>query len=389
MLIPYNTDAPVYHFPAATLGLIVANVLAFAITGAGDVQGHSGWILHYGSVNPIEWLSSLFFHMGPLHLLGNMLFLWVFGLVVEGKIGWQRFLILYFTIGIAQNIVEQLIMLVPASTPLGSAGASGAIFGLLAVAMVWAPKNDIRCFLFLAIRGLFIDISILFMAVAYIVIELLLAAYKEFAMSSQIIHLLGGVLGLGIGAWMVKHGRVDCEKWDLFSVMKGANNAALPLQDYQHVGTEEAMRRLSESGSFNFTPKAQEAAAQIVDLIDSEKYRSAANELRRHQHLVTDYQLEQQPLRQLVRGLYRLKEWDAVTPLIAEFIERFPGDSAGMHIRHAAILLEVHKRPKAASRAAELVDVDRLNDRQRRELQKIKRAARKLVESGHLELGSD
>lgn len=386
MLIPYNTDAPVYHFPAATLGLIVTNVLCFAITGAGDVTAHFGWILEYGTVNPLQWLSSLFFHQGPLHLIGNMIFLWVFGLVVEGKVGWERFLTLYFAIGLAQNVIEQLIMLIPEDPPLGSAGASGAIFGLLAVSMVWAPRNDIRCLFFMFIRGVLLDISILFMAAAYIAIELLRAAYTEFAMSTQVIHLLGGVLGFGIGAWMVKRQHVDCEKWDLFSLMRGANKAALPLEDYHHVGAEEAMRRLTESGSFNFTPKAQQAAAHIVELIENEKYRSALNELRQHRHLVPDYSLEQKPLRLLVRGLYRLKEWDAVTPLITEFIERFPDDSSGMHIRHAAILLEVHKRPKAALRAAGHVDADRLNPRQLREFQKIQRTAKKLIDSGHLEL---
>ncbi len=386
MLIPYNTDAPVYHFPAATLGLIVVNVLCFTATGAGDVEGHAAWILHYGSINPIQWISSLFFHMGPLHLLGNMLFLWVFGLVVEGKVGWRRFLGLYFTIGVAQNVIEQLIMLIPETTPTGSTGASGAIFGLLAVAMVWAPRNDIRCLLYLLIRVLAFDISILMMSVVYIAIELLLAAYKEFAMSSQVIHLLGGVIGFGAAVWMLKRKHVDCEQWDLFSLMRGENNAALPLQDYHHVGTEEAIRRLSESGSFNLTPKAQQAAAHIVELIENEKYRSALNELRQHKHLVADYHLPREPLSLLVRGLYRLKEWDAVTPLIAEFIERFPADSSGMHIRNAAILLEVQKRPKAALRAAKRVNVERLNARQVREFEKIKRAANKLIDSGHLEV---
>ena len=54
--------------------------------------------------------------------------------------------------------------------------------------------------------------------------------------------------------------------------------------------------------------------------------------------------------------------------------------------RLAAILLEVDKRPKAALRAAEEVDESRLKPRQAKELAKIRRAAQKLIDSGHLEL---
>src|SRR5688500_1721165 len=98
MIIPYNTDAPLYHRPFATIGLIAANTLAFvALLGHPNVES---WMLALGQgLHPLQWITSLFLHDGLMHLLGNMFFLWVFGLVIEGKLGWWRFLLVYLGLG--------------------------------------------------------------------------------------------------------------------------------------------------------------------------------------------------------------------------------------------------------------------------------------------------
>ena len=60
MLIPINTDAPLYHFPYATIGLIVANVVCFAATGfAMNDRLLEPWMLEYGNgINPLEWITA-------------------------------------------------------------------------------------------------------------------------------------------------------------------------------------------------------------------------------------------------------------------------------------------------------------------------------------------
>ncbi len=57
-----------------------------------------------------------------MHLVGNMFFLWGFGLVVEGKLGWWRFLLLYLTIGAIYSVIIQTSML--GATEGGALGAS-------------------------------------------------------------------------------------------------------------------------------------------------------------------------------------------------------------------------------------------------------------------------
>ncbi len=110
MILPYSTDAPIYHFPWMTIALIVVNCLTFALTGMG--YNNDGWLLQYGNgLHPLEWVAYNFLHFGIGHLLGNMFFLWAFGIVVEGKLGWWKFLGVYMAIGIVGGFLIQLTML--------------------------------------------------------------------------------------------------------------------------------------------------------------------------------------------------------------------------------------------------------------------------------------
>src|SRR4051794_15051327 len=104
MLIPYSTDAPIYHWPFATVGTIVVNIAIWLLVAAMPeeqqewIAGHL--ILVYGTWNPLQWLTSNYIHADFMHVFGNMLVLWGIGVVVEGKIGWWRFLALYNGIGL-------------------------------------------------------------------------------------------------------------------------------------------------------------------------------------------------------------------------------------------------------------------------------------------------
>ncbi len=110
MIIPYSTDAPIYYFPWMTITLIVVNCVTFALTGMG--MHNEGWLLQYGNgLHPLEWVAYSFLHFGPVHLLGNMFFLWAFGIVVEGKLGWWKFLSIYLAIGIVGGFLIQVAML--------------------------------------------------------------------------------------------------------------------------------------------------------------------------------------------------------------------------------------------------------------------------------------
>ena len=110
---PLTSDAPLYHWPRATVGLIAANVVAFAAVRSGlggseeVVLTQVGLVLGNG-LHPLQWVTSNFVHLSFLHLAGNMMFLWAFGLIVEGKLGWRKFLAVYFAAGVLECAAGQV-----------------------------------------------------------------------------------------------------------------------------------------------------------------------------------------------------------------------------------------------------------------------------------------
>ncbi|EGF27707.1 rhomboid family intramembrane serine protease [Rhodopirellula baltica] len=218
MFLPYGTDAPVYHYPVATIGIIAANTGLFLLTGMGEYGAHDWLILEFDRINPFQWVTSAFMHASWSHLIGNMVFLWCFGLVIEGKLGWQRFTLLYLGLALADGAIGQIPMFMFSDGQGGALGASGVIFALLAVAVIWAPQNDIHFFYMWSwfFCGT-IDIPISVVAIFYFAIEFLQVAWTGIQMSTPMLHLLGMSVGIPFAIFMLKHQLVDCEGWDLFS----------------------------------------------------------------------------------------------------------------------------------------------------------------------------
>jgi membrane associated rhomboid family serine protease len=107
--------------------------------------GYQAWLHEWGFV-PVApsletYFSSMFMHGGFMHLAGNMLFLFVFGDNVEGRLGHLNYLLTYLACGLAAVLLFQV--LAPGSTiPL--VGASGAIFGVEGFYFLSFPKNRVR-----------------------------------------------------------------------------------------------------------------------------------------------------------------------------------------------------------------------------------------------------
>jgi membrane associated rhomboid family serine protease len=86
-------------------------------------------------------LISMFLHGGWMHILGNALFLWVFGNNVEDVVGRRRFLAFYLICGFAAAAAH---ILVDPGSPVPTVGASGAISGVMGAYLVLFPKVRVR-----------------------------------------------------------------------------------------------------------------------------------------------------------------------------------------------------------------------------------------------------
>ena len=95
-------------------------------------------------------VTSIFVHFDLMHLIGNMLFLWVFGISVENATGHFRFVLLFLLCGIGAGIGQALVD--PYSVIPG-VGASGAVSGILGAYILVYPYQRIRILYFLGYRG--------------------------------------------------------------------------------------------------------------------------------------------------------------------------------------------------------------------------------------------
>ena len=112
-----------------------------------DSLGNTGKIEHYATPLPVyfNFLSSMFMHGDFMHIIGNMLFLWVFGDNIENLIGHVRYLIFYLVCGIAAALGQ--VLLSPDSI-IPMLGASGAISGVLGGYILLFPTRRVRALLF-------------------------------------------------------------------------------------------------------------------------------------------------------------------------------------------------------------------------------------------------
>jgi len=152
MFIPLRDENPTRRIPYVTVLLIAANIVIFAL-GAASPHGLEQNALRFGAV-PYEiahfrspgaplslpplltLLTSLFMHGSLLHLLGNMLYLWIFGNNIEDTLGSFRFALFYLVCGLAAGLTQ--VAASPGSR-LPMIGASGAIAGVLGAYLLLFP----------------------------------------------------------------------------------------------------------------------------------------------------------------------------------------------------------------------------------------------------------
>jgi len=97
----------------------------------------------------ITLITSMFMHGGIGHILGNMLFLWIFGDNVEDRLGHLQYLLFYITVGILASLAHVATCVVLKSDLLTpSLGASGAISGVMGAYLLFFPNNSVTVLIF-------------------------------------------------------------------------------------------------------------------------------------------------------------------------------------------------------------------------------------------------
>ncbi len=198
-MLPLREHRKLERRAYATWALLVLLAVAYVLQMATSVAASRFGLVpsHMGGARIATLLSHVAVHASVLHLLGNLLFLGVFGPGVEDTLGRTRFMILFCSAGIAGGLAKWAV---DASSVVPMVGASGAISGLLGAAVVLAPRSPVLTWVPYFIVVQLVEVPMFVFVVAWLGLQLTFAylsigggiAVAPFA------HLGGFLLGMGL-----------------------------------------------------------------------------------------------------------------------------------------------------------------------------------------------
>jgi len=188
-MIPLKNENPSRTIPFINILLIMANIFIFGWQLYSLIQESTPLYLRLGFIPyefshfkdiaphnlvpfPLTIFTAMFLHGGWLHLLGNMLYLWIFGDNVEDRLGHVRYLLFYLLCGISATLLHGFMDL---GSHVPVIGASGAIAGVLGAYMVLFPTARIKTLVILFVFIRLIRIPAVILLGYWILIQVLSA----------------------------------------------------------------------------------------------------------------------------------------------------------------------------------------------------------------------
>jgi membrane associated rhomboid family serine protease len=225
-VIPLHDDVPARRFPVVTAFFIAANVAVFVfeltlpragltLTGLYARAGVTPFELAHGLDVPprdlVPWwatmFSAMFIHGGWLHLIFNMLYLWIFGNSVEDAMTRPRFVALYLVCGMVATATQ---VMSAASSTVPLIGASGAIAGVLGAYIVLFPRARVLSVLTLGVIFPVVSVPawiLLGVWLAIQAVEGLLSFGHPAAGVAFFAHVGGFVAGMGLALLLARRPR--------------------------------------------------------------------------------------------------------------------------------------------------------------------------------------
>ena len=161
-MIPLRDDNPTTIKPVVTVALIVVNAMVFMYQLSLEPKQGELFVYEFGAIPAVIFgsgnlppeveaipetippvltiFTSMFLHGGFMHLIGNMLYLWIFGNNIEDAMGHARFIVFYVVTGVAASFAHALTNL---DSTVPTIGASGAISGVLGAYLLLYPRAQV------------------------------------------------------------------------------------------------------------------------------------------------------------------------------------------------------------------------------------------------------
>ena len=194
MVFPIRTDSPLRRTPYVNWALILANVFVYIC------QLRFSWVqerfaLDASDPQVLHFLTYQFLHGDPWHLIGNMLFLYIFGNNVNDKLGNLGYLAFYLAGGVFAAIVFCVL-----GGDGGLVGASGSISAVTGAFLVLLPRTNVTLLVFFILIGLF-EISSMWVIIAFflmdVINQLVVQSYGGGGVAHTA-HIGGTLFGVGL-----------------------------------------------------------------------------------------------------------------------------------------------------------------------------------------------
>ncbi len=383
-IVPTGTDAPLYHWPFATGGVMLLNIVVLVLQYAFPEQAES-FMLQFGTINPIQWISSWLMHAGPFHLIGNLIGLGLFGWIVEGKVGWWKFLLICCGIGIPAAAFTQLVMLLFVDE--GAAlGFSTVVFGLIAMSMVWAPENEIR----LAAMGIFFfrpfcysfEVTVSTLGFVMIGLQLLGAAFTGFVISSEVLHLIGSVPGFVIAYLMIRWRQVDCDGYDLVSTLKGKRGERVMTV------ADEKAEQVRAVGAKQTAKKQLVAGLKMVQsYVDAGHYELAIKRFDRIRNSHHGMKMTEAQYVKIIKAFDADESTKQKTvPLLKDYLQHYSQYKIPFTLMLARVYVLLQDRPRLGIKTLQTLEWKELNKSQQGFVRKLLDRAKQMIADGVLEV---
>ncbi len=157
-MIPLHDDNPTRLTPFLTIVFIGACVMVFLYQVSLPPRSGTAFVFSFGAIPSVVFgaaslppdlatipptmslITSMFLHGGWMHLIGNMLYLWIFGNNIEDVMGHGRFIVFYFLCGIIAALAHAMT---DPTSEIPMVGASGAISGILGAYLLLFPRAEV------------------------------------------------------------------------------------------------------------------------------------------------------------------------------------------------------------------------------------------------------
>jgi membrane associated rhomboid family serine protease len=321
-------------------------------------------------------VAGLFAYPDIITLVLGMFEFWIVGFIVEGKIGWWKFLACFLLLGLTSLGLSLLL------TPTEIApNALPITFALLGMAAVWSPLHDIDFYWFFFFHR-YVEFSapVVMVAIVYVGGMTMLT----FGVGQPGVWLLATLLGSALASAMHFTRLVDCEDADIFAVLSGRYSPWATDPDKENLEFAAQRKQAAESRDQQLLIDAQEQLNVYLKNHNGLAALKLLDKLHEGEH---ELDLSEPQLAALVPLLHESGKWRESAPYMARLIELRGGQDADpLRLKLAQICVVELARPARALELLDQVDLERRPPEQQRLAQKIAAKADAMQEEGVLEV---